>query len=221
MSKHNRPTQPQVRSFPQPQQGSEQDEEAFESAEAQSATTEAEGHADTGPSAPPKVDRPAAKTNGAIAQPRVYKGTQEIDHDLYKLSVATMRKNVSWEPKKPDIVRIEHVHIFHTVDSNGKKQNTCNQVGGHHHDIEVTHVNGGAPQIRVSEPRKYIRDEDGRKQSVPLNRAGDRNGDFHIHEVEYLGSERIKIRETNIEYAKFQAAMTAVQSPKVEGVVSG
>lgn len=223
MSKHNRqaPVSPRPQAI-QAQQGDDEEQEAseqeaFESADS-SATTD-EGHADSGlskPHAPPS--RPQAPM---AAQPRVYKGTQTVDHDLYKLKVATMKKDIGWNPKKPDMVAIEHVHIFHTIDSNGKRQTACGQVGGHHHDVEVIHgAEGHAPTIKVSGPRIYIRNEDGMKVSVPLNRPGIRNGDYHTHEVEYLNSEKIKIRETSLEFAKFQSAMTQVQSPKVEGVVS-
>lgn len=165
-------------------------------------------------------DAPATQVAGdgidapLSAAPRVYKGTQEVDHDLFKLKVAVMRKNVSFTDI-PDYVPIEHCHTFHTVDSNGKKQTTSNPVGGHHHEIEVINVKDGVPTLRVSPPMKFVRERvAGRTRKI----AVEVEGDSHTHEVEYLGSERIRLRATNAEFAKLDAAIRARQNPVVEGV---
>jgi hypothetical protein len=152
---------------------------------------------------------------------RVYRGTQTVDHDLFKLNVAVMKKNVSYTDI-PDMQNFEHCHIFHTVDSGGRKQTACNDVGGHHHDIEVVPPQkGGVPTLRISGPRKWVRDRRRGRLSVPVDsHLSEEDQDRHTHTFTYLGSEKIKLREPNVEYAKFEAAIRAKQEPTIEGVES-
>lgn len=152
---------------------------------------------------------------------RVYKGTREVDHDLFKLEVAKMRKNVSYTDV-PDVREIEHCHLFHTVDSNGKKQVASNQVGGHHHDIEVTADADGVPTLKVSEPRRWVlKKVRGKNQrvSVPIFLNSEKDEwDNHTHAVTYLGSEKITLRAPNVEAAKIETMARAKTAP-VEGVL--
>ncbi len=156
-----------------------------------------------------------------VRQPRVYKSTQEIDHDLFKLEVAHMSKNVSYTDV-PFIERYEHVHVFHTVDSNGKVQTTSTPVGGHHHEVEVVAGPDGVPTLKVSQPRRWVK----RKVKGVMKRmpepiwldAEHSESDEHTHEVTYLGSEKITLRTPNMEFAKFDANVRAVREPSIEGV---
>lgn len=155
---------------------------------------------------------------------RVYKGTREVDHDLFKLSTEKMLKNVSYT-EAPQIESFDHNHVFHTVDSNGRKMLVCSAVGGHVHECTVEQ-RGGVPVVVVGPPRKWVMNKRRGKKvrelaPVMLEKDGD-NGeptyDKHIHKVEYLGSERIKIREANVEFAKFESQIRAKQEPSIEGV---
>ena len=103
-------------------------------------------------------DEPAEENTPVAVKPmaRVYKGTTEIDHDLYKLGVSKMKRNVGLNGAV-EIIELEHCHIFHTVDSNGRPQTTCSPVGGHHHEIEVIPQADGVPLIKMSGPRKWIK----------------------------------------------------------------
>lgn len=214
---HQKQKHAQNRISPNRPGGDSQDE--FESAETLSATTDKEEDLDDA-GLPPKPGVESKPAPQAEPQARVYRNSQVIDHDLFKLRIATMRKNVSWTDKA-DIQLIEHVHMFHTVDSSGKKLTACGQVGGHHHDVEVIGTGpDGVPQLKVSGPRKYVRHRKLGKISVPLSELGDEDGDFHTHKVDYLGSEKIQIRQVNIEYAKFAAAQAALQAPSVDGVTN-
>ncbi len=156
-----------------------------------------------------------------VRKPRVYKGTQIVDHDLFKLEVAKMTKNVSYTDV-PDLVKLEHVHMFHTVDSNGKKVSMSSAVGGHHHDITVVPGKDGVPTIQVSEPRKIVvRKRKGRieRLSVPVVLDPESGEvDDHTHSVTYLGSERITLRKTNPEFAKFESAIRTARETAVENV---
>lgn len=170
-------------------------------------------------SAQPTAPRPKAPPVSAeSAATRIYKNTQEIDHDLFKLLPSEMKKNVSFT-EHPRYEFFQHSHIFHTVDSNGRVQDTCNSVGGHHHAIVVTKNGDGVPVISASGPMKFVMKKDkygrARRAAVPML------DDDHTHEVEYLGSEKIKLRQANIEFAKFDAALKAKQEISVEGVEIG
>ena len=169
-----------------------------------------------------------AKKNAAMKVARIYKGTEEVDHDLFKLQVARMKKDVSYDGQMPEFVHFEHCHIYHTVDSNGRKMDETNAVGGHFHKIEVVPASeeGGVPTLKVSAPMKYIKQKKKgvkgkfEKVAVPVE-FSDGTIDNHTHEVEYLGSEKIKKRQANVEFAKLDAAMKAQQNPSVEGVLAG
>lgn len=164
---------------------------------------------------------PTGATNATTPNPRVYKGTRTVDHDLFKLEVAKMAKNVSFTDI-PQVEFFEHCHIFHTVDSSGRKQDASNAVGGHHHDITVSMSESGVPELKVSQPRKWVKKKiKGRFQrlSVPIRLDNEEGGevDTHTHAVRYMGSERIQLRDTNVEFAKFESAIRSKQEIEVEG----
>lgn len=171
----------------------------------------------------PKSSMPfTAEGEAPVAPKRIYKGTQEVDHDLFKLNAAKMAKNVSYTDV-PQIEHFEHCHIFHTVDSGGRKQETSSAVGGHHHDIEVVEDANGVPSLKVSEPRKWIKKKiRGVMQRVSVAIVLDEEDgttDSHTHEVTYLGSERITMRQANVEFAKFEVALKSKREFSVEGVI--
>lgn len=162
-----------------------------------------------------KVDRSQA------GQKRFYDGKQEIDHDLFKLELAVMKKNVSYNDL-PDYEKIEHVHMFHTIDSSGKRQETSTAVGGHFHPIIVKGAEDGVPTLEVGPPHKHvIKKIRGRKVrvAIPLTEE-DPEGDTHTHTVIYLKSEKIKLRQANANFASYEAEVHAKQNPTVDGIIS-
>ena len=136
---------------------------------------------------------------------RVFTGQKKIFHDLYKLSVAKMLKNMSWQPIPADeYTPIEHCHFFHTVDSSGKTQIYSTSVGGHFHIMEIEDQGDGNPPLVkcVSGPMKLARVKDPHtlkyvKKPVPVNDV-----DSHTHEVTYLKSDEIALRKLSDEAAK-------------------
>ena len=150
---------------------------------------------------------------------RVYKSSQEIDHDLFKLTLAKMKKNVSYNEEAPDYEDVEHVHFFHTVDSNGKAQTMSNAVGGHFHEVEVVHnTKGGLPTLKISAPLKWVRE---RVRGKNVRVARPLPEDNHRHGMLYLGSQKIKPRQASMEFAKFESALRQKQEAPVEGVLDG
>lgn len=141
-------------------------------------------------------------------QRRIFKEDKIIYHDLFKLEVAKMRKNMMWYKVPPDeYVNIEHCHFYHTFDSSGKKQVYSTSVGGHFHEMEVIDQGEGMPPkiVGMSGPLKWamVKNEYGRKvkRAIPVNSV-----DNHTHEVTYLQSDEVKLRKMNTEAVKLIGA---------------
>lgn len=154
---------------------------------------------------------------------RVYRGTQEFDHDLFKLLPAKLVRNNGYDDENPILVEIEHSHIFHTVDSNGKKQDACCPIGGHFHMVKIVGEKEGVPVLEISAPKKWVMKKVPGRGPKPVRVAADvfigGEQDEHIHEYEYRGSERLKPRKTNMDALKFEGAVAAVHNPQVPGVI--
>jgi len=164
--------------------------------------------------------KPGPKPKG---QKRVFKGTQEIHHDLFKLKVATMlkRKPESWglgtdELDKQDMLDVEHVHFFHSVDSDGKVQTNCSTIGGHFHIMEVAQGADGVPVVKCgSGPMHFARKKVRGKMKrvmIPVNEVDD-----HTHDVQYIESMTVKRRKLSAEAANV-VAHDAQKTAPIPGV---
>lgn len=120
---------------------------------------------------------------------RKIKGQEKVYHDLFRLDVATTRKDIGWtanEIWEP----VPHKHFFHTYDSSGKKMHRSTPTAAHFHHVTVKEVNGefvaecGPPMV-LNKGREY-----------PYK------NDNHTHDVEYLGSEVVEVRTMNTEAVK-------------------
>lgn len=148
-------------------------------------------------------------------RPRVYQNQGEVDHDVFKLLPSEMRKDVSWSDQ-PRYEYFVHSHIFHTVDSSGKKLGTSAPVGGHFHVMTVEQSENGVPEVRCSKPMKYVKQM---KNGQPQKVAVEIEDDDHVHQIQYLGSERIKLRQINPESVKLQSMADARARNRVDGIV--
>lgn len=159
---------------------------------------------------------PAPETKAQRVE-RVYKGTQEAHHDLFKLEVESMKKNTAWDGTV-ELVSVEHCHFFHTVNSDGKKQIYSSAIGGHFHKMELVEVEGGVPEVKcVSGPVKIAKRKNKmtgkwEKVLVPTSEY-----DNHTHDVKYINSSKVQIRKTNSEAAVVQA-MVAQKTAPIPGV---
>lgn len=118
---------------------------------------------------------------------RVYIGSQQIDHDLYKLKSSIMKTNVSWT-QQPRYVEAEHCHFFHSVDSDGRRQTHSVAIGGHFHEMMmIKPARGKAPAVyRCGPPVKEVRRlGDNGKWVKGYERL---KHDDHVHDVEYINS---------------------------------
>lgn len=111
---------------------------------------------------------------------RLLNKSVEFISDTFKLSSATMLKNIGVDGRSKMIVPIEHCHIFHTYDSMGKKMIHCGHVGGHSHEITITTDKNGNFVTKCSGP---IQNNGSEKILAE---------DKHIHQVEYIKSETLK-----------------------------
>lgn len=145
---------------------------------------------------------------------RFYQGQESLDHDLYKLDVAKMRRNTAIQGEPPVLDDIEHVHHFHSVDSSGRKQTRSYAIGGHFHEMElVKPATKKTPAIyRCGPPMRDARVkirgkiqkkcvpavvyQDKNEKGEPIA-GGERILDTHSHEVVYLRSNKIQMRKVN------------------------
>ena len=143
-----------------------------------------------------QMERPRSSIN------RVYKGEVEFDHDLFKLEVGMMKKNISIADDNPLYVGVEHCHFYHTYDSSGRKQEACAPIAGHTHEVEIFTDSSGNLMAKVG-PASIRK---GGKY-IPLK------GDNHTHEAKYLRSERVKVRKVNAEATKaYDATMSKMMA---------
>jgi hypothetical protein len=163
----------------------------------------------------PKIDRSGA------GQRRLYQNSQTIDSDVFKLGVARMRKFAGIREDDDVFDMLEHVHIFRTFDSSGKRQTMSPPVGGHFHAITVKEGKGGIPSIEVSPPMIMVKHKvRGKTVLKPtlLSEHRPSHADDHVHPVEYLRSEKLTLRKPNLEFAQVQAAVAAAVPSQVAGI---
>lgn len=147
----------------------------------------------------------------------VYKGTQEVNHHLYRLTLSHFERNISYSKQRPIFEKIPHTHVFHSVDSNGKKQDRSHKVGGHFHIVEtIPSENGEWPLIKVSKAMHLVRERDQYGNETII--AQEIPHDQHTHDWEYITTERFKVRKANLEAVKVQAAIQARVPMSVDGI---
>lgn len=161
----------------------------------------------------PKTNLRQVKTIGS--ESKRYSDQVQMDTHLYKLVEAPVIKylgkdtedKVHPDSTPQDFVHMGHAHIYRTTDSDGKKHTRCVPIGGHYHVIELdpNTKEGEAPKIlAMSGPMRSVAKKIGGRTVMtdePLNHFDD-----HVHDVEYLKTEVIQARQSNVEAAKFMAA---------------
>lgn len=153
------------------------------------------------PTKKPTKKTPAKEESKGIE--RFYASSKEVDHDLFKLTVALMKKWMGYnkgEKDPEDLISAEHCHFFHTIDSDGKPQQFCSSIGGHFHEMKLVDNGDGVPTVEcVSGPLQFKfeayrknRSTKRRKVAVPAN-----DYDNHKHDTEYVRSEKVALRKVN------------------------
>lgn len=182
----------------------------------------------------------STKPKGKIIH-RFTRGTEEHEHDLVKLTVSRMAKNVSYKWRRPDIHYFEHTHLYHSINDQTMQPNKySNATGGHFHEvtIEYTMVDGekaikgvkiGPPMMMVA---KKVANGEVIKRPGPVEwETFDKNGelttirDTHTHDFEFLGTEIFSIRSKtamrNEEREKVRSAMEPGAVSTQPGLMQG
>ena len=161
----------------------------------------------------------AKATDKQVIQPRFFQQTEEIHCDTYRLEVAKMIKNMAFNKGAYDLEKIEHVHHFHTYNSDGKKEVYCQNVGGHTHKINYKEVEGGVPEIiSVGPPIQIIKKTvRGKKQLVEVQLDPNLE-DNHTHEINYRSSSKVLKRQLDPRAAQMQGDEAQKVKP-VAGVI--
>ena len=161
----------------------------------------------------------AEETNAE--QKRIFGNNFEFKSDLFKLEVAECNLNKSWNDI-PMLESIEHVHFFHTYDSNGRKMARTNIVAGHFHVIEYEEQGGDKPVkiLSVSGPMHEVKRKVlGRWQKV-AEAISDTLQDDHTHKISYRRTERVQARQTSPQAANIEAAEANKTAP-ISGIQMG
>lgn len=158
----------------------------------------------------------SAQPTEAAGRDRVYRNTQEVDHDLFKLLVAKMKKNISYREDDPIFEDVEHCHFFHTFDSSGKPMDTSNSVGNHFHRMIEKKTSKGLSEFVCSPPMQWVKKKKGGKMQKVLQEL---DFDDHTHEVHYVQSQRITLRKANMEFAKVSSVVAARGTGAIPGIV--
>lgn len=154
----------------------------------------------------------------AQTQKRFYQGDREMDHDLFRLNVANMVKNVGVDApdQEPTIVEMAHTHFFHTVDSDGRPQTHSVYIGGHCHKMTVLPASepGEVPTVICGPAVREVRKKHRGKFIKVWENLPD---DTHSHEVQYIRSDKIRLRTANAEAANV-IAVEAQKTAPIPGI---
>lgn len=145
-------------------------------------------------------------------------GKGQVKSDLFKLEAAACMVNKSWGDV-PDLYEQEHIHWFHTFDSDGKKHTRCNAVSGHFHVIETEDQGEDQPVkiLSVSGPMHEVkRKVKGRWLKVTEPVSGSLE-DEHSHAITYKKTDIVEIRTQSAQAANIVAAEAQLTAP-VQGI---
>lgn len=127
---------------------------------------------------------------------------KEVHHDLFRLDDAVTLKNISFNEDHPNWERVPHRHYFHTVTSDGKKQETSAPSSGHYHHVKVEENDAG----------EIVSVECGPPMVMHMGKSHPYKNDNHTHELSYISSEKVMRRVSNAEAVK---VMTAAKSEEI------
>lgn len=133
---------------------------------------------------------------------RFSRNEREYTHDLFKLKVSNMKRNVSYKWRSPKIQDAEHCHFFHSInDTTFQPNKRCSPVGNHFHEVIESGVDSeGRPMVKFGPPMRMVNktlpNGEVVRYAEPVTwEAYGAKGevvhitDEHSHDVEYLGSE--------------------------------
>lgn len=128
-------------------------------------------------------------------QQRIIGGKAQIKSDLFKLEVAACNVNKSFNDI-PDIYEQEHIHWFHTYDSDGKKHIRSNAVSGHFHVIQYEEQGENKPVkiLSVSGPMHEVKRKVKGRWLKVIEEVSSTLEDDHTHQITYKKTDIVEIR---------------------------
>lgn len=167
---------------------------------------------------------------------RFSRSAVEHTDDLFKLKVATGKRNVSWKHREPSLVTYEHCHFFHSINDTTLQANKFSTpTGGHFHEVTVTRdAEGNIIGMKCGPAMEMVVRKVGKDKSLKrpakvqwesyltdgeqerLSQEGQPIPEFklvedaHTHEMEYLGSETFTPASRNSRRKEEQASVKAV-----------
>lgn len=160
------------------------------------------------------------KTESVIQAPneRVYKNDFQIKSDLFKLELSTCNLNKAWN-EMINLESVEHVHFFHTYDSDGKKHTRSQAVAGHFHIIEWEDqgTNKPAKILSVSGPMREVKRRVRGRWTKVVEPIDHNLEDNHTHDITYRKTDHVKAREVVSEAVNI-AAQEAQKTAPIPGV---
>lgn len=192
---------------------SEQNQEAQAPQADAPAAAEPAAKAPTKPRAPaPERPKPAVAAAQVVPQvapaPKI-RSRHDVSfrHDAFISDNKECFRNISYEHLKPNLVRVDHKHIFHSHSNNGRVLSRTGSACGHWHNVEpyIDPVSGELKAkcgpamhevtILTQTGRTVTRIEPVSFEEEILvgeNAGGTRRiVDDHTHELNYIGSEEL------------------------------
>lgn len=164
----------------------------------------------------------------SVPEQRVYKNEIQIKTDLFKLEVSKCNLNKAWNDAV-NLEEVEHVHFFHTYDSDGKLMGKrdpdgtilgrTNSVAGHFHVIEIEEQGANKPVkiISVSGPMREVKRRVRGKYVKVIEPVDSILEDNHTHDISYRRSENVRLREVVPEAVNL-VAQEAQKTAPIPGV---
>lgn len=150
---------------------------------------------------------------------RRYAGEITIESDMFKLDVAVMKKNAALDGQPPDLIKMEHAHIFRTYDSDGKKHIYSSPVGGHFHQIQYSDSADGVVRITgISKPLHMVKRTVNKQLKTVIEPLPEYFDDDHTHKILYVRSDSVSARQVNANAVQIISA-EAIKGQKIPGVI--
>ena len=147
-----------------------------------------------------KTDVEVKAVTPAVQPKTKYRNQMETESHLFKAELARCLKVDKWGAEK--VKRVEHVHFFHSHNSQGKEMTQTAAVGGHIHEVsygvdsdgnwvakcgpplrKVTRLVAGVPRVKYEKITYKNPDYTGDNDEILV--------DDHTHEMTYRGSEKL------------------------------
>lgn len=127
------------------------------------------------------------------------RGTSTFWTHHFKCEVESMMKNKSWQFGVIDLVKMEHSHLYHTKNSQGRPRQYTAPVGGHFHEVTVSEDEDGnlvgkcGPALH--EVYKKLKNGKMKKTVEPVSWYDAEREMFlkddHSHKITYIDSENL------------------------------